>query len=212
MYNNIGAGGLWTTPTDLAKFAIEIQKSITGKKGKVLSRDLASAMLNDPLTGYGMGLGSHGEGPGRTFGHSGHNAGFFCHLKALAEGGRGVVVMANSNKGIPLLEGITMAVAREFEWPAGPAPREVEPFEITEEDLLGYCGPYAIGDYVVTVAPENGRLTISHFEGEDILIPVSDTLFLQQMDGIELTFVKDEEGRVKALSLMDGRLVLTRTE
>jgi hypothetical protein len=59
---------------------------------------------------------------------------------------------------------------------------------------------------------DRGFLTISHFEGEDILIPLSDTLFLQQLDGIELTFVRDEESRIEAISLMDGRLILTRAE
>ena len=212
IYNNMGAGGLWTTPSDLARFAIEIQRSITRGSGRVLSSEMASAMLRDPVSGYGLGLGAGGEGPSRTFGHSGHNAGFLCHVKALAVGGRGVVVMANSNKGIPLLEGITMAVAREYEWPGDIRPREIEPFKITEEELGHYCGQYVIGDYVVTIGMDRGFLKISHFEGEDILIPVSDTLFLQQLDGIELTFVRDEESRIGAISLMDGRLILTRAE
>jgi hypothetical protein len=122
------------------------------------------------------------------------------------------VVMANSNKAIPLLEGITLAVAREYAWPGEVAPLEVDPFHMSEEELTSYCGEYAIGGYIVTIGMENGRLTISHFEGEDTLIPASDTRFLQQLDGIELTFVKDEQGRIEAISLMDGRLILTRTE
>jgi CubicO group peptidase (beta-lactamase class C family) len=212
IYHNMGAGGLWTTPSDLAKFAMEIQGSITGGADGVLSMDMASAMLSDPVCGYGLGLGATGEGPDRTFGHSGHNAGFLCHMKALAEGGQGVVVMANSNKAIPLLEGITFAVAREFQWPGEIAPRQIEPFDLTEDELSAYCGQYAIGDYVVTIGMDNGRLTISHFEGEDTLIPASDTLFLQQLDGIELTFVKDDQDQIEAISLMDGRLTLTRIE
>ena len=212
IYHNMGAGGLWTTPSDLAKFAVEIQGSITGESNRVLSMDMASAMLHDPVCGHGLGLGTSGEGRNRTFGHSGHNAGFLCHIKALARGGQGVVVMANSNKAIPLLEAITFAVAREFEWPGEIGPRRIEPFDITEDELRAYCGGYAIGDYVVTIGLENGRLTISHFEGEDTLIPVSDTLFLQQLDGIELIFVRNELNRIEAISLMDGRLTLTRIE
>lgn len=212
IYHNMGAGGLWTTPSDLARFAVEIQRSITGESSSVLPGEMTSAMLDDPVSGYGLGLGARGVGLGRTFGHSGHNAGFLCHMKALAEGGQGVVVMANSNKAIPLLEGITMAVAREYEWPGDIAPREIEPFEITEEELSTYCGQYVIGDYVVTIGMEKECLTISHFEGEDTLIPASDTLFLQQLDGIELTFVKDGQNQVEAISLMGGRLTLTRIE
>jgi CubicO group peptidase (beta-lactamase class C family) len=212
IYHNMGAGGLWTTPSDLARFAMEIQAAAPGGASHVLSQDLASAMLHDPVCGYGLGLGTTGEGSSRTFGHSGHNAGFLCHMKALAETGQGVVVMANSNKAIPLLEGITYAVTREFDWPACVAPRQVEPYDMSEDALTAYCGDYAIGDYVVTIGIEEGRLTISHFEGEDTLIPISDTVFLQRLDGIELTFVKTDQGQVTSISLMDGRLVLTRME
>ena len=173
---------------------------------------MVAAMLADPVCGHGLGLGASGEGEDRTFGHGGHNAGFFCQIKGFADGGRGVVVMANSNKAIPLLEGITFAVAREYGWGGNIAPRVVDLYSLTQEELAAYTGKYMIRDYVVTIGLEGGRLTISHFEGEDVLIPVSDTLFLQQLDGIELTFVKDDTGHINAVSLMDGRLTLTRAE
>ncbi len=212
VYNNMGAGGLWTTPADLAKFVIEIQQSIAGRSNKVLSGEWAAAMLRDPICGHGLGLGTSGEGDEQSFGHSGHNAGFLCRLKAMVKGGRGVVIMTNSNKAIPLLQGITFAVAHEYGWPGDVRPREVEPFDIGEEALRTYAGEYAIGDYIVTIGLERGRLTISHFEGRDSLIPVSDTLFLQRLDGIELTFIRSEQGRSEAISLMDGRLTLTRVQ
>ena len=88
----------------------------------------------------------------------------------------------------------------------------VEPYSLTQRDLAAYTGEYMIGDYVVTIGRDGDRLKISHFEGEDVLIPVSDTLFLQQLDGIELTFVKDDTGHIQAISLMDGRLVLSRAQ
>jgi hypothetical protein len=186
IYNNMGAGGLWTTPSDLAGFAVEIQASIEGRSNRVLSSGMASAMLHDPVCGYGLGLGSSGKGMARTFGHSGHNTGFLCHLKALAEGGKGLVVMANCNKAIPLLEGITFAVAREFEWPAHIKSREIESFGIDGEELAGYCGQYAIGDYMVTIGMQNGHLTISHFEGEDVLLPISETVFCSKWTELSL--------------------------
>lgn len=213
IYNNMAAGGLWTTPSDLATFAMEIQRSLMGESNRVLTREMTELMLADPVSGYGLGLGTSGEGNGRSFGHSGHNRGFLCRLKALTEDLRGVVIMSNSNKAIPLLQGITFAVAEEYDWPGDIAPRKIEPFDLGPEELRAYTGRYVVGgDYFVTIGLEATGLTISHFEGQDVLIPASDTLFYQQLDGIELTFVKNERGEIDAISLMDGRLTLTRAE
>ncbi len=134
-------------------------------------------------------------------------------FRALVRGGCGVAIMSNSGKAIPLLEGFALAVAAEYDWAGDLRPREIEASALGEEELQAYTGRYVLGaDYFVTIGLAGGRLTITHFEGEDILIPASDTLFYQQLDGIELTFVKDGEGNVTAISLMDGRLSLTRVD
>jgi CubicO group peptidase (beta-lactamase class C family) len=212
IYANMGAGGLWTTPSDLAKFLIEIQKSFSGESNKVLSKKMIETMMTVQMGSSGLGLGITGEGEAKSFGHSGHNRGFLCRIKAFVHGGRGVVIMANSNKAIPLLQGITFGVAKEYGWPE-PKPMEVEPYSISHEELKAYAGRYVVAEnYFVTISIEGKYLKITHFEGEDILIPVSDTQFYQQLDGIKLTFIKDEQGNVKQISLMDGRMKLTKVE
>jgi CubicO group peptidase (beta-lactamase class C family) len=212
VYANMGAGGLWTTPSDLAKFLIEIQKCYSGKSHKVLSKEMTETMLTAQMGSSGLGLGITGEGEAKSFGHSGHNRGFLCRIKAFVHNGCGVVIMSNSNKAIPLLQGITFAVAKEYGWP-DPAPIEVEPYHIGMEELRAYAGRYVIAEnYFVTISIEGESLKISHFEGEDILIPVSDTRFYQQLDGIEITFIKDDQGNIKQISLMEGRFMLTKIE
>ena len=212
IYANMGAGGLWTTPSDLAKFLIAIQKSFFSESNKVLSKEMTETMLTVQMGSSGLGLGITGEGEAKSFGHSGHNRGFLCRIKAFVRNGRGVVIMANSNKAIPLLQGITFGVAREYGWP-GPAPMEVERYNIGVEELKAYAGRYVIAEnYFVTISIEGEYLKISHFEGEDILIPASDTQFYQQLDGIEITFIKDDQENIKQISLMGGRVMLTKVE
>ena len=45
----MAAAGLWTTPTDLAKFAIEVGLAARGKSNKVLSKETAGLMLKPQI-------------------------------------------------------------------------------------------------------------------------------------------------------------------
>ncbi len=94
------AAGLWTTPTDLARFAIEVQKSFRGDPGRILPRALVREMLSPVGLGphaVGFAVGKRGEG--WYFTHSGGNTGFTCDLVAHFVKGYGVVVMTNSDSG-----------------------------------------------------------------------------------------------------------------
>jgi hypothetical protein len=113
------AAGLWTTPTDLARFAIEVQKSFRGDPGRVLPRALVREMLSP------VGLGSHAvgfavekRGEGWYFMHSGGNTGFTCDLVAHFLKGYGVVVMTNSDSGNTgtLISEIEARVAAAYHW------------------------------------------------------------------------------------------------
>ena len=66
----MAAAGLWTTPTDLAKFAIEIALSKQGKANHVLSEKMTNEMLTPVMDGAGLGFFLDKENPGQ-FGHNG---------------------------------------------------------------------------------------------------------------------------------------------
>src|ERR1700756_3970149 len=76
VYPEMAAAGLWTTPTDLAKFAIEIALSKHGRSNKVLSQRIVQEMVTaQPGTDdSGIGFGLPTQEPG-VFAHNGANEG-----------------------------------------------------------------------------------------------------------------------------------------
>src|SRR5262245_60770096 len=60
VYPELAAAGLWTTPTDLARFAIEVQKTALGRSSKVMTQAKVREMQ------YTVGVGEHTVGLGIT--------------------------------------------------------------------------------------------------------------------------------------------------
>jgi CubicO group peptidase (beta-lactamase class C family) len=115
IYPEMAAAGLWTTPTDLSKFAIEIALSKHGKANRVLSEKMTNEMLKPVLEEAGLGLFMDKENPGQ-FGHNGADEGFQALLTMNAETGKGAAIMANSDNGVAVGNILLQSVAKEYGW------------------------------------------------------------------------------------------------
>lgn len=127
IYPEMAAAGLWTTPTDLAKFAIEIANSRNGRSNKVLSQKMAADMVTPIIEQSGLGFFMDANTPG-LFAHSGADQGFQAILMMNYITGDGLVIMTNSDHGISAGGQVVRAVAREFGWTnklAGDATTEI---------------------------------------------------------------------------------------
>ena len=111
----MAAAGLWTTPTDLAKFAIEIALSKQGKSNRVLSQRMTEEMLTPVKDEAGLGLFLEKDNPGQ-FGHNGADEGFQALLTMNAATGNGVAMMADSDNGISLMNAVLRRVVKEYGW------------------------------------------------------------------------------------------------
>lgn len=111
------AAGLWTTSTDLAKFAIEVQKTLRGDPAKVINRAHMLEMVTPVGVGdFAVGFQIEKLGRGWYFRHSGANAGFKCLLLAHKAKGYGVVVMTNADRGLFIMREIMNRVSRAYAW------------------------------------------------------------------------------------------------
>ena len=117
VYPELAAAGLWTTPTDLAKLAIELQLSLQGKSNRVLSRESARQMIAPAGVGpFAVGFVVAKTGEGWYFNHGGSNWGFRADLTAHVVKGYGVAIMANGDRGSALIEELKGRVGAAYDW------------------------------------------------------------------------------------------------
>jgi CubicO group peptidase (beta-lactamase class C family) len=130
VYPEQAAAGLWTTPTDLARFAIEVQQAALGRSNQVLSQELAKEMVTPVGVGsYAVGFEVSKEGEGWYFTHGGSSFGFQCDLIAHRIKGYGAVIMTNGDAGEALIQQLRRIIQREYRWDAldVPIPRRYGP-------------------------------------------------------------------------------------
>jgi CubicO group peptidase (beta-lactamase class C family) len=130
VYPEQAAAGLWTTPSDLARFAIEVQLALAGKSNRVLSQATVREMVTPVGVGpYAVGFQIAKEGEGWYFMHGGSNFGFQCDLMAHRVHGYGAVIMTNSDSGGALIGRLRRLIQQEYKWDAleTPIPRRYGP-------------------------------------------------------------------------------------
>jgi len=185
VYPELAAAGLWTTPRDLARFALAVQEAAGGRANRLFTPALVTEMLTSRSdASYGLGLGIEGGGPDQRFGHGGGNEGFRCQLVAYTHRGQGAVVMTNSDNGGRLIGEILRSIAAEYGWPGYLQPeRDV----VTVEPQLydDYAGVYRMADGTEITVFRDGDALYGQAAGEPRTRawPTSDSTFFTEDDG-----------------------------
>ena len=201
-YPEMAAAGLWTTPTDLAIYAIEVEKSLAGKANHVLSADMTRQMLTPGMGHWGLGLQIGGSDANPYFSHGGANEGFRNNFAAYEKNGEGVFVMTNGDNGGQIADEVMHSVANEYQWPDF-KPTVRTAIHVDPKVLAGYAGTYELMknfDLVVTV--EDGKLMTQATGQEKVHVYAeTDTRFFLTVVPAEIEFVKDDQGKVSSLVL-----------
>ena len=205
IYPEIAAAGLWSTPSDLARFALALQAAKAGVPNALLSQQTMQQMFTKQAPerkGESCGLGIFLQGEGKTprFEHSGGNEGFICLLQAYQNLGIGAVVMTNSDTGWHLVPEIMQAIAEEYAWPDYQPP-EPEAIIVQPQVQESYVGKYEVKEnFHFTITQQDGQLFLHTVVQDAIqLFAQSETDYFMEAINAKVTFSKEQNGQVTAL-------------
>lgn len=200
-YPEMAAAGLWTTPSDLARYIIENQLSLQGKANHVLSADMTKQMMTPGMGSWGLGLQIGGSPSNPYFTHGGVNEGFEALFVGYENTGDGAAIMTNAQGGSRLAGELMSAIAVAYNWPdLQPVTRTV--IKLAPDALQRFVGSYQVATppVVFTITLENGQL-MGHPGNQPSapLFPESPTRFFLKVAPVEIEFMPDGKGEITSL-------------
>lgn len=206
IYPEMGAAGLWTTPTDLARFAISLARSLRGEKGGLLRTETGRQMMKRGLGNWGLGVDLGLSDAPRHFSHTGKTIGFTSMLLMYPDTCQGAAVMTNGNEGGWLIQELIRSISDHYGWPKH-RPLQVEPaIQLTEAIAARFVGTYRLRDHPTehfTISRKfDGGLYWSREGrvGRDML-PQSETLLFSPDSLMKIEAVEPDDSRAKNVQL-----------
>lgn len=197
-YPEGAAAGLWTTPTDLARFGLALARAWKGEAGAVLNPATAAAMATPVMGDYGLGPSVKGEGDAFAFSHGGANEGFRAFWIIHPRTGDGVTVMTNGNSGGQVMMEIVRSVAKAYGWPDF-QPVAYKSVTLAPDVLAAREGQWigeAGGDRVTVMARRDGGGMILEAMGASFaFVPTAPTEMISGENGMTASFVTGADGK-----------------
>jgi CubicO group peptidase (beta-lactamase class C family) len=214
----MAAGWMWTTATDLMRWAMAIADARGGKPHAILLRKTAAAMLTPQNGVYGLGPLLEGSGRAFAFSHGGNNPGYTTQLLYFPETRQGLAILTNKVGADLLIDEITRAVAREYGWPSH-QPGRLMPIEISAAELAQIAGQYAVSVSGSTdaapaaIRAEAGHLVLdcASIVVHDEVVAVTPTRLVSPEWGYSVDLQRNGRGDVVSFTLRYGDNTLTAT-
>lgn len=220
IYPEKAAAGLWTTPTDLAKFILHIQSAINRESHGPLSSDMIRMMitkqgLNDNQEiNSAIGLFIDSNEDNLVFQHNGRNEGFLAKLYGFALLDQGIVVMTNNDSAFGLIDELINSVADVYGWP-GFTPVQKEEAQVDPSIYSQFCGVFIHDDSEIEISIVNDKLFadfgITGIRKIELHPETSLTYFMQQgLDKIE--FVMSDLNKINeiVLTAQENKIIYKR--
>lgn len=158
VYPEKAAAGLWTTPTDICKYLVEMQLAYNGKSSKLLNQE----MVRLHVTPYGndeaaMGTFLQNRNGEKYFVHSASNEGFTGYFLAGLTNGKGVALFVNSENGYVLLE-LLNSIALVYNWAGFKKPEQITTVPVNDTITSKYIGEYITDGFFSEIKKEKDGL------------------------------------------------------
>ncbi|MGF7041613.1 serine hydrolase [Mucilaginibacter lappiensis] len=204
IFSELAAAGLWTNPTDLAKYIVETQLAYEGRSAKILNQATTKLRLTpylDKRTALGIYIDDM-EGA-KYFEHAGATLGFRSWYYGSMEGGNGVVVMINSDHD-EIIKEVVNSVAKVYGFKG--LYHSTKTIAVADTVLQAYTGVYQVTpQFSLTVSKEDKQLYVQPpGRVKSAIFPKTPTSFVLKEAQVELEFVKDATGKVYAVMLKEG--------
>ena len=200
-YPEQAAAGLWTTPSDLANYCLNVQNILSGKEKGVFSKETIEKMLTKHKNDWGLGVALQGEGDSLIFSHGGKNAGFTNNFISFAHHGDAVIIMTNADNGGALINEILHSISSFYGWGISNQ-KVIEVIKIPVEQLNKLTGKYKlnfqipeIGDYFIEISIKDSSLMVNDLITKEVskLYPLQELKFLDIESGEEVQFQISED-------------------
>jgi CubicO group peptidase (beta-lactamase class C family) len=211
-YANVGATSLFTTAEDMAKWVQNFDDGRVGGKAVIDQMVEQGVLNNKQKLDYAFGL-VVGKYKGlKVVEHSGGDAGYRSHVMRFPDQKFAVVVLSNLASFIPTIQArqvadLYLGDQLVAEAPKAEAPKPAAPAVTVNPAIYdAYVGRYELqGGMIVTITKESGLLMAQPAgQPKTELVPESETRFLVKTINAEVTFQRDDKGKVNQFTLQQG--------
>jgi CubicO group peptidase (beta-lactamase class C family) len=207
VYPELAPAGLWTTPSELARYALEVQHALAGS-GRILSTATASQMLAPEMNHWGLGPMIGGSPARPYFEHSGANEGYRCELRVY-ETGDGAVIMTDGDDGGVLTNELMRTISYEYAWPDRPPVRRIA--NVAPDRFDAFVGTYQMAPHRTFTFTRDGKRLLAQAtgQGQVELFPEDERVYFTKVVDAVITFQLDDQSRPTGVTLRQGGQLFT---
>jgi CubicO group peptidase (beta-lactamase class C family) len=209
VYPEKAAAGLWTTPTDICKYMMEMQQAYLGKSSKVLNQEMVKLHVTPYKNDVAMGTfiqDRHGE---MYFVHTASNEGFTGVFIGGLTNGKGAAVFANSDNA-PVMFELINSIAQAYNWKGFSKPEQITTVPVHDTITSKYIGEYILDGYLSEIKKEKDGLYLWTDNINSKIYFTSSTTFRNLELGGTKAFTFDSAGALIGYSnTINGRLRAT---